>query len=102
MDVTENTIQHIASLAKLTFDPEEKEVFAKQLDNIVDMVEKLNQLDTTDIPGTYHGIGLENIYREDKAEKGTKREALLQNAPSVKDGMIEVPAMLGNGEEDAE
>lgn len=101
MDVTEETIQYIASLAKLEFSEEEKEVFAEQLDRIVEMVEKLDQLDTTDIPGTYHGIALENIYREDVAEKSTKREALLDNAPSVKDGMIEVPAMISNGEEGA-
>lgn len=101
MDVTEETIKHIASLAKLKFTDNEKEVFAEQLDTIIDMVETLDMLDTTDVPGTYHGIALENIYRADKAVDSDKRAALLDNAPSVKDGLIEVPAMIANGEEDA-
>ena len=101
MEVTEETIQHIAALAKLTFTEDEKETFADQLDLILDMVEKLNEVDTTDVPGTYHGIALENVYREDEAEEGTKREALLENAPHTKDGLIQVPAMLDNGEEGA-
>jgi|SRR5699024_7410205 len=101
MDVTEETIQHIASLAKLAFNEQEKEEFADQLDTIVSMVEQLNQLDTEGVPATYHGIALENVYREDIPEKTTERDALLQNAPTTQDGLIKVPAMLDNGEEGA-
>lgn len=101
MDVTEDTIQHIASLAKLTFNEDEKEAFADQLDTIVSMVEQLNGLDTEGVPATYHGISLENVYREDHAENSNEREALLDNAPETENGMIKVPAMLDSAEEGA-
>lgn len=97
MDVTEAMIQELAKKAKLNFSGDEKGEFAKQLNNVIAMVDELDGIqnnEVEDIPGIYHGIHLENVYREDVAEKGTKREALLNNAPSKKDGLIQVPAML--------
>src|SRR5690625_3088850 len=95
MEVTEELIQRLAEMAKLEFNEEEKEEFTEQLKRIMGMIEELDELgkdEVEEIPAIYHGIALENVYREDIPEEGTKKEALLKNAPTSKEGLIQVPA----------
>lgn len=101
MAISEETVRQVAKLAKLEFEEEDIHSFTDELDDIVEMVEKLDSLDTEGIEPTYHGIVHKNIWREDKAVKGTDRDVLFSNLKNHKDGYIEVPAMLDNGEGEA-
>lgn len=100
MAITKEDVLHVAKLAKLTFQENEIEQFTSQLSDIINMVEQLNEVDTTGVPVTTHGMLSVNVYREDVAQKGTNRELLFENVPHKKDGFIQVPAML-EGEGDA-
>lgn len=101
MAINEETVKQVAKLAKLEFNESEVRSITKELDQIVDMVEQLEGLDTEGVEGTYHGLPQVNVWREDIVEKGTDREALFKNTKTRKDGYIEVPAMFDNGGSEA-
>ena len=59
-------VQHIANLARLTFDEQEMESYQYQLSRILDYIEKLNQLDTEGVPPTSHVIPIRNVMKPDE------------------------------------
>lgn len=95
MPVTIEDVEKVAALAKLQFSDDEKATIARQLDEIVEYVEKLQQLDTDDVPPTSHVIELVNVLRDDKAEPCLSQEEALHNAPAKKNGYFSVPKVIG-------
>ena len=70
MAITANEVKHVASLAKLEFTDEELQKFTGQMDEIINMVEQLGEVDTTDVPVTSTVTEEVNVMREDVAVKG--------------------------------
>lgn len=99
MAITANEVKHVASLAKLEFTDEELQKFTGQMDEIINMVEQLGEVDTTDVPVTSTVTEEVNVMREDVAVKGTDRPLLMKNVPEEKDGLIKVPAIIDESEE---
>ena len=99
MAITANEVKHVASLAKLEFTDEELQKFTGQMDEIINMVEQLGEVDTTDVPVTSTVTEEVNVMREDVAVKGTDRTLLIKNVPEEKDGLIKVPAIIDESEE---
>ena len=99
MAITANEVKHVASLAKLEFTDEELQKFTGQMDEIINMVEQLGEVDTTDVPVTSTVTDEVNVMREDVAVKGTDRTLLMKNVPEEKDGLIKVPAIIDESEE---
>lgn len=99
MTITANEVKHVASLAKLEFTDEELQKFTGQMDEIINMVEQLGEVDTTDVPVTSTVTEEVNVMREDVAVKGTDRTLLMKNVPEEKDGLIKVPAIIDESEE---
>lgn len=99
MAITANEVKHVASLAKLEFTDEELQKFIGQMDEIINMVEQLGEVDTTDVPVTSTVTEEVNVMREDVAVKGTDRTLLMKNVPEEKDGLIKVPAIIDESEE---
>ena len=87
-------VAHIAKLANLPLNPEEKEKFEKQLSEILTYVEKLNEVDTTNVEPTSQVTGLENVTREDETRPSLSQEESLSNTKSKKNGLFKVPAIL--------
>lgn len=58
----------VAKLANLPLTKEEEEKYSKQLAKILDYMEKLNQVDTSDVDATFNVTGLSNVMREDETE----------------------------------
>lgn len=69
MAITANEVKHVASLAKLEFTDEELQKFTGQMDEIINMVEQLGEVDTTDVPVTSTVTEEVNVMREDVAVK---------------------------------
>ena len=67
MAITANEVKHVASLAKLEFTDEELQKFTGQMDEIINMVEQLGEVDTTDVPVTSTVTEEVNVMREDVA-----------------------------------
>ena len=81
-------IQHIAKLARLRIEPEKQQKFEREMQAIVDMVEKLPDIEEELVLDPNHAMTLrEDIVEENKFS----RDALMRNAPQVKAGCLVVP-----------
>lgn len=97
MKISAEEVRHVAKLSKLAFSDEETVAFATTLTKIVDMVELLNEVDTTDVPVTTTMADRQNVMREDIAVVGQGKEALFKNVPEREGDFIKVPAILDGG-----
>jgi len=94
MAVTIKDVEHIAKLAKLEFSEEEKEKFTGQFNEILSFMEKLNELDTSNVEPLSHVIELHNVLREDAVKPSLSTEEALKNAPSKTDKFFKVPKVI--------
>ena len=95
MQITREMIEHVARLARLSFGEEELLGFVAQLNQILEHVDKLNELDTTDIPPTSHMFFTKTPMREDKVrEESSPIGELLQNAPRRQEQFYVVPRVI--------
>lgn len=95
MLVDEEKIKHIAKLAKIELKKDELPELSKQVEQILEYVEKLDEIDDKrepleNITGNY------NVLREDVVINFENKEQILKNAPKSKDGFILVPKVLEN------
>lgn len=98
MRLSREQVEHVANLARLALTDEEKELFSEQLSSILEYAERLQALDTSDIPATASVLPLENVLRDDEVRPSLSHEDAMQNAPAQPDGYFEVPVVLeGNG-----
>ena len=88
------SIEHLGRLARLSVSDDEKILFAKQIDNILHYMDKLNELDTGNIEPTSHVISLSNVVREDLREPSLDREDALMNAPDKTNKFFRVPKII--------
>jgi len=91
MKVTEETVQYVAALAKLTVSEEEKAKVATDLGTILDYIATMEELDTNGVEPMSHVFPIKNVFREDVVVNKNDRDNLLQNAPMKKDGCFVVP-----------
>ena len=94
MAITRKDVEYVARLARLRFSDEEKERFASQLAKIVEFVEKLNELDISNVPPTAHALPLTNVVRHDETAPTLDRDAVMKLAPKAGDGFIKVPQVI--------
>lgn len=92
--ISKEQVKHVAHLARLEINEDEVEIFTEQLGEIIEMAEKLNELDTTNIEPTSHIFVQKNVMRDDVPEKGLPLEEVLKNVPEHENGQIKVPAIL--------
>jgi aspartyl-tRNA(Asn)/glutamyl-tRNA(Gln) amidotransferase subunit C len=92
--ITRQDVEHVAELARLELTPEEKERFIAQLNDILTYIDKLNELDTTQVEPTSHVIPVSNVYRDDEVRPSLDRELVLQNAPDASHFFFKVPRII--------
>ncbi|MFO7264254.1 MAG: asparaginyl/glutamyl-tRNA amidotransferase subunit C [Bacillaceae bacterium G1] len=92
--ISREQVQHVAHLARLTLTPEEEERMTRDLNKILMFFQKLNQLDTDDVPPTSHVLELTNVMRDDVKRPSWPLEEVLKNAPDEENGMFRVPAVI--------
>ena len=89
--ISDETIEYVGILSKLELSEEEKEQAKKDMDSMLDYIDKLNELDTTGIEPMSHVFPVQNVFREDVVTNGDESEKTLKNAPGEKDNMFMVP-----------
>ena len=92
--ISTSDIQHLASLSSLALADNEVDGLRQDLEKIITYIEKLKELDTTDVEPTYQVTGLENVWREDEIQNDVDRDELLKLAPEQKDFQVKVPKVL--------
>jgi aspartyl-tRNA(Asn)/glutamyl-tRNA(Gln) amidotransferase subunit C len=94
MSISIKDVEHVAGLARLTLNEEEKQQFAEQLNKILQYAGKLDELNTDGVEPTSHVMPIANVMREDAVRPSLSRERVLLNAPDEEDGQFKVPAVL--------
>lgn len=94
MKITTSEIEHVAHLARLSFDQSEIENFSRQLNNILEYISKLEELDTGHIQPTTHAVKLTNALRKDEAKPSLPLEKVLSNAPEKEKEGFTVPKII--------
>ncbi len=94
MSITREEVTYVADLARIEFDDAERDRLADELGAVLDYVETLNQLDTTDVKPTEHILPVQNVFREDVVKESLPLEAVLANAPESEAGCFKVPRVL--------
>jgi len=92
--LSEKDVLHVASLARLRLRPEEISRMAAELSAILSYVEKLAEIDTTDVPPTAH-VQIERIpLREDASRAGLSHQDALREAPRTAHDGFAVPGFV--------
>ncbi|MBI2354525.1 MAG: Asp-tRNA(Asn)/Glu-tRNA(Gln) amidotransferase subunit GatC [Deltaproteobacteria bacterium] len=94
MNITVADVEQVARLARLELGPDEKGLFAGQMDAILGYVNKLKELDTDGILPTSHAVPMENAFREDRACPAIGVEKALANAPDRVNSFYRVPKVI--------
>ena len=94
MPISINEVKHVAQLAHLQFSEDELNKFTHQLNDILEYIQKLNELDTTNIGPLSQVIKLSNVFREDVVKSSYPREEMLRNAPRRTEKFFKVPKVI--------
>lgn len=91
MDITNEMVDKLADLAKLEFTADEKEKLIGDLTKITGFVEKLNELDTTNVEPLIFMSDEVNVLRADEVHQPITKEEALRNAPAKDSDYFRVP-----------
>lgn len=107
MKVTPETVRYVADLAHLELTAEEQERMVRDLNSILEHIDRLNQLDTTGVPPMaqpslgYSGddaaptsATYEYAMREDSEHKSLEREPVMAKAPESDGTYFKVPKVI--------
>lgn len=93
MQVEKEEILHIANLASLEIKEEEIEEYRKNLQDILNFAETINNVKTVGL----EEIGISsnvNVFREDEVREFKDKDLLLQNAPESQNNMFKIPKVI--------
>ncbi|MBN1488837.1 MAG: Asp-tRNA(Asn)/Glu-tRNA(Gln) amidotransferase subunit GatC [Phycisphaerae bacterium] len=92
--IDEAQVRHIAMLSRLKPSDDEVRLFSEQLSAIVEYIEKLNEVDTTDVEPTAHALPIHNVFREDVPTEPYGPDQALNNSPQRVGSFFGVPKVL--------
>ena len=87
-------VAYVAQLARMHLSPEEKELFQRQLSDVLHYIEKLREVDVTGVEAGTHTIPVFNIFREDTPRDWFTADQALSNAPRKANGLFNVPKVV--------
>ena len=94
MASTDFDVKYVAHLARLSLSSEEENRLGAQLGQILNYIEKLKELDVSQVEPTAHPIPLVNITRPDEVRPSLPSEEALRNAPVQANGLFVVPKIV--------
>ena len=94
MSLDKSEIQKIAWLARLAISKEDAANYCHELAEIVDMMEQMNSVDTTDVAPLAHPLEVFSRLRTDNVTESDQRENFQSNTSETKDGYYLVPKVI--------
>lgn len=92
--ITKKDVEHIALLGRLELTEQEKDMYTRQLDDILGHFQFLARLDTENVQPTAHVLPLKNVFREDWVGRHISREDALANCPDREENYFKVPKIV--------
>ncbi|MBT8506358.1 Asp-tRNA(Asn)/Glu-tRNA(Gln) amidotransferase GatCAB subunit C [Coxiella-like endosymbiont of Rhipicephalus sanguineus] len=96
--LNKSDIDKIANLAKLNISESENQLLGQNLNEILKLVDKMNQIDTSHIEPLAHSSSETQLFREDIVTESNQRTLFQKNAPQVEAGLYMVPVVIENEE----
>jgi aspartyl-tRNA(Asn)/glutamyl-tRNA(Gln) amidotransferase subunit C len=94
MELNRATTEKLAELSKLKFSDQELDSIQQDLQQMIGFIEKLNEVDTTNVAPLTH-IGTEgNLLREDEVKGSVDNNTALKNAPAPEGDFFTVPKVI--------
>lgn len=94
MRIDKDLILHLEKLSRLQLDTAEREKITADLNQILAMVEKLNELDLTDVTPLSHITESGSTLRPDEVRDQVTAAAALRNAPDHTEAFFRVPKVI--------
>jgi aspartyl-tRNA(Asn)/glutamyl-tRNA(Gln) amidotransferase subunit C len=94
MPDSEIDIKYVAHLARLSLTPDEETRLAGQLGCILGYIDKLKEVDVSNVEPTAHTVPMANVTRPDETRPGLTNEEALANAPAKANGLFIVPRIV--------
>lgn len=94
MEIKKEEIKHIANLSMLNLSDEEIEKYTKDMEQIVEFANKINEIDTSKIEESAFALDATNVFRKDEVRESFDRELLLSNAPSSNGEAYSLPNVM--------
>jgi aspartyl-tRNA(Asn)/glutamyl-tRNA(Gln) amidotransferase subunit C len=94
MPSSDFNIKYVAHLARIALTPDEEKKLSSQLGNILGYIEKLKELDVTNVEPTAHAVPLVNVTRADETGPCLSQDEALRNAPASANGLFIVPKIV--------
>jgi aspartyl-tRNA(Asn)/glutamyl-tRNA(Gln) amidotransferase subunit C len=94
MAAAEIDIKYVAHLARIALTPDEEKKLAAQLASILGYIEKLNELDVTNVDPTAHAVPMVNVTRADEIRPSLPHADALHGAPQQANGLFIVPKIV--------
>jgi aspartyl-tRNA(Asn)/glutamyl-tRNA(Gln) amidotransferase subunit C len=93
-EIEESVVRQVAVLARLKPDAAEVASLTRELSRIVGYIDRLNELNTDDVPPTGHPNEATNVFRADEVRASFDPELALKNAPQRDATLFMVPKVL--------
>ncbi len=94
MEINDETVDKLAFLARLEFSAEEKPAIRQDLSRIITWIDKLNELDTSNVEPLIYMSNEVNVLRKDEVNNSVSHEDALVNAPKKDSDYFRVPKVL--------
>lgn len=94
MSVTKQDVLNVAHLARLTIPEDKLDNYVHNLSNILQLVEKLNEVDTSQVEPMSHPLDVTQRLREDIVTETNQRELFLSLAPATEAGLYLVNKVI--------
>ena len=94
MAVNEINVKYVAHLARLGLSPVEEQTMAAHLGGILGYIEKLQELNVTNVEPTAHAIPVFNVFRPDNPRDWFDATTALSNAPRQANGLFSVTKVV--------
>ncbi|HUY00137.1 MAG TPA: Asp-tRNA(Asn)/Glu-tRNA(Gln) amidotransferase subunit GatC [Candidatus Deferrimicrobium sp.] len=92
--ITKEQVEHIAWLAHIKVSDDEKEKFTNLFNDILEYFQKIDEVDTSDVEYTFHGVQIKNVLREDVVCPSLSKEDAFKNVPKKDKDFIKAPRMV--------
>ena len=92
--ISREEVSKVAELAKLKLNEKQLEKHATQIEKILEYINQLEKIDTTNVSCTTRAIEVINVVRNDINEKYKNRDEILDLAPSREDDFFKVPKII--------
>ena len=94
MKISPEEVARVAKLARLDLSDDKLELFSGQLDDILNYMDKLNELNTSEVEPMYSPVEHDTVLREDAVKKDFERSQILSNAPEEDGSFFIVPKIV--------